>query len=321
MSDQAGLIVIKAGLFTLIQDQGRFNHAQQGLSQGGVCDELAAGWANYLLGNKPDCAVLEICFGQAEFEATQTIALALTGAPMNAQIKLHSGKLISQINNCSFVLEKGQRLQLSFASSGVRAYLAAQGGIDAPSVLGSLSCVKRNAIGGLQEDGQALKDNDFLAIKNTHVSQPNAPFIARKMPTKFIPDYQQPVCLSVLESYQCDAFSVHQKQRFYHSEYIIDKQSDRMGMRLQGEAIKGRLTGIVSEGIALGSIQIPSGGQPIVLLQDRQTLGGYPKIGCVARCDLSLLAQQAPGTALSFKRGNLQVEQMRYLQRLRFFHA
>jgi biotin-dependent carboxylase-like uncharacterized protein len=316
MKFNVGLQVIKAGLFTQLQDKGRYNQAQQGLSQGGFCDELAAGWANYLLGNSTNCSLLEICFGQAEFEATTTMQLALTGAPMNAQIKLTSGQTKAQKNNCSFVLKKGQRLLLSFATSGVRAYLAVKGGFIVKPILGSVSCVKRNVIGGLNGDGNALQDNDFLPASALKDSAPE-----HKIPYKFIPDYNQSVTLSVIEAYQCDAFSMNEKTRFYNSEYHIDKQNDRMGMRLQGPAINGRLSGVVSEGIALGSIQIPADGQPIILLQDRQTLGGYPKIGCVARCDLSLLAQQSTGKSIRFKKGNLQQSQLEYLQRLRFFNA
>jgi len=315
-SNKTGLIVRKAGLFTQLQDLGRFGQALQGLSQGGVCDELAAGWANYLLQNSANAPLLEISFGQAEFEATTTVQLALTGAPMGAKIVKSSGLSKKQGNNQSFVLFKGDCLTLSFATSGVRAYLAVEGGFIAQPILASVSCVKRNSIGGLKQDGSALKEGDFLPTFEQQTE-----FIKRQMPEAFIPDYNQAIKLAVIESYQSDTFSVCEKNRFYNSEYTIDKQTDRMGMRLQGQAITGSVTGIISEGIALGSIQIPADGQPIVLLQDRQTLGGYPKVGCVSRCDLSLLAQQSVGKKIRFKRADLQAEQLRYLQRLQFFNT
>ncbi|WP_022942435.1 biotin-dependent carboxyltransferase family protein [Psychromonas hadalis] len=316
MNIESGLRVKKAGIFTQLQDQGRFYQAQQGVSQGGVCDELAGGWANYLLDNPVNSPLLEISFGQAQFEALSEVQLALTGAPMDAKITLLSGKQIKQHNNCSFILKQGELLTLSFATSGLRAYLAVKGGFIAEAVLGSVSCVKRNSIGGLQGDGGVLKKGDLLPV----LSQQRH-FIKRKMPEQFIPNYNQPLSLAVIESYQCDDFLVSQKNRFYNSEYQIDKHSDRMGMRLQGEPIiKSGSAGIISEGIALGSIQIPADGLPIILLQDRQTLGGYPKIGCVSRCDLSQLAQQPAGNKITFKRSDLQVEQLRYLQQLRFFN-
>ncbi|MCP4321793.1 MAG: biotin-dependent carboxyltransferase family protein [Psychromonas sp.] len=315
-NSSGGLRVKNPGLFTLLQDQGRFGQAQQGLSQGGVCDELAAGWANYLLQNISNAALLEISFGQAEFEATTTLQLALTGAPMDAIIVKQSGRIIKQANNQSFVLFKGDCLKLSFATSGVRAYLAIKGGFVSKAILASVSSVKRNGIGGLKQDGTALKVGDYLPATERQTE-----FIKRQIPKQFIPDHNQPVTLSVIESYQHDRFSVNEKNRFYSSEYTVDKQSDRMGMRLQGEAISGSVTGIISEGIALGGIQIPADGNPIILLQDRQTLGGYPKIGCVSRCDLSQLAQQSVGKKVRFKRAELQTEQLRYLQRLRFFNT
>lgn len=312
----ATLRVNRAGIFTLLQDQGRFGQAQQGLSQGGVCDELAAGWANYLLKNSNSAPLLEISFGQAEFEATADMQLALTGAPMDATIVDIGTFTKKQSNNRSFILHKGERLILSFATNGLRAYLAVKGGFVGQAILASVSCVKRNNIGGLLQDGSVIKEGDCLPV----TKQPST-FVECKIPERFIADYNQPVVLSVIESYQCETFSVKEKNLFYNSEYIIDKHSDRMGMRLQGQAITGNLTGIVSEGIALGSVQIPCDGKPIILLQDRQTLGGYPKIGCVSRCDLSLLAQQSLGKKVRFKRADLQTEQCRYLQRLQFFNS
>lgn len=312
-------MVIKAGIFTQLQDLGRYGQALQGLSQGGVCDELAANWANYLLDNPSNCSLLEICFGQAEFEAQSDLQLALTGAPMHAQIIACSGQLKEQNNNCSFILKKGQHLKLSFASSGMRSYLAVKNGFDVKPMLGSVSSVRRNLIGGLSGDGSILQDNDFLPVFSVSSKQ-SIDFIKRQMPTLYIADYNLPVSLAVIESYQCDGFSVHEKQRFYNNPYQIDTQSDRMGLRLNGRAIRSQLSAIISEGIALGSIQVPADGLPIILLQDRQTLGGYPKIGCVSRCDLSLLAQQSVGKKIVFKRGNLQAEQLRYIQRLRFFN-
>ncbi|MFT6985055.1 MAG: biotin-dependent carboxylase-like uncharacterized protein [Psychromonas sp.] len=315
MKSNPGLYLINAGLFSQIQDLGRYGQAKQGLSQGGVVDEHAAGWANYLLKNSADKSLIEISFGQAEFAAECDLQLALTGADMQASILMQSGKQKAQSNNCSFILKKGDRLKLAFASSGVRAYLAVKGGFNVPTKYGSSSTVKRNSLGGLDGAGGNLKSGDRLAvfeqIKN---------FACTKIPAQFIPDYNKPLTLGVIESYQCEQFPRVQKAKFYSSEYTIDAQSDRMGLRLTGQTVSSLSGGIISEGIALGSIQIPADGLPIILLQDRQTLGGYPKIGCVARCDLSLLAQKSAGQKIAFKPACLADEQLRYLQRLRFFN-
>ncbi len=315
MKSNPGLYVINAGLFSQLQDLGRYGQAKQGLSQGGVVDERAAGWANYLLKNSADKSLIEISFGQAEFAAECDLQLALTGAEMNAFILTKTGKKTAQSNNRSFILKKGQRLKLGFASSGVRAYLAVKGGFNIPPKYGSSSTVKRNFLGGVDGAGGNLKSADSLAV----FEQVNN-FIGTKMPGQFIADYNKPLTLGVIESYQCDHFSSAQKAKFYSSEYTIDAQSDRMGLRLTGQSIACLSRGIISEGIALGSIQIPADGLPIILLQDRQTLGGYPKIGCVARCDLSLLAQKSAGQKIRFKPACLADEQLRYLQRLRFFN-
>lgn len=315
MSEQLSLQVKQAGVFSQLQDSGRFAVAKQGLSQGGVCDERAAGWANYLLKNTSDSSLIEITFGQAEFVAECDCLLALTGADMQALICHASGQKSKQANNRSFILKQGESLKLGIATSGIRAYLAIKGGFQVAKQFASNSTVMRNHLGGVDGQGGRLKSGDRLAVaKQDDVNHLSV------MPTRFIPDYDLPLTLGVIESYQSEQFSLQQKKQFYSREYTISPQSDRMGMRLTGTALQGDFKGIISEGIALGSIQVPADGLPIILLQDRQTLGGYPKIGCVARCDLSLLAQQAVGKKIRFKVTSLTHEQRRYQQRLAFFN-
>lgn len=315
MSNHLSLVVKQAGIFSQLQDSGRFNVAKQGLSQGGVCDERAAGWANFLLKNAPDSTLLEITFGQAEFFAECDCLLALTGADMQAFICHPSGQRIKQANNRTFILKQGESLKLGIATSGIRAYLAIKDGFQVCKQFDSNSTVMRNHLGGVDGEGGRLKNGDRLGI----AKQGNVKHLS-VMPTRFIPDYDQALTLGVIESYQAGLFSPKQKKQFYSREYIISPQSDRMGMRLTGTPLQGDFKGIISEGIALGSIQVPADGLPIILLQDRQTLGGYPKIGCVARCDLSLLAQQTVGKTVRFKVASLRDEQQRYQQRLAFFN-
>lgn len=316
MKNSKGLIVIQPGLFTQLQDAGRYGLAKLGLSQGGVLDEKAANWANYLLHNRSTDSLLEISFGLGEYKASVDCYLALTGADMNAQIVTVSGNTKAQANNCSFKLKKGEHLKLAVAKSGVRAYLAVQGGFDITKQFSSNSTVKRNFIGGEDGVGGNIKKGDYLPI----FEQSDA-FITQKMAAHFVPDYDAPLILSVIESYQSEQFSVRQKEHFYNSEYCISSQSDRMGVRLTGSTIETGNNTMISEGITLGSIQIPADGLPIILLQDRQTLGGYPKIGVIARCDLSLLAQAQAGQKLFFKRTSLASQQLRYRQFLAFFNG
>ncbi|HEY5715832.1 MAG TPA: urea amidolyase, partial [Psychromonas sp.] len=233
MKSEPDLQIINPGIFSQLQDLGRYGQSKHGLSQGGVMDERAAGWANFLLKNSPGNALIEVSFGQAEFAALEDLQLALTGAEMNAHIvDQHSSVKTPQKNNCSFMLQKGQRLKLGFATSGVRAYLAVKGGFDLPLKFGSISTVKRNFLGGLDGQGGQLKVGDLLAV-----FAQDGDFIGRGIPRQFIPDYDKQLTLGVIESYQADRFSREQKAKFYAAVYKVSGENDRMGMRLNGEPL------------------------------------------------------------------------------------
>ncbi len=285
----SGLTVIRPGVQSSLQDLGRFGVASQGLSQGGAMDLHAHCWANKILENSVSCPTLEIVIGLAEFKAESDLQLALAGAEMQAHI---DGEAVG--NWFSFSLLQGQTLTLKAAISGMRSYLAVSGGFQIEPILGSVSTVVRNQLGGL--DGDMLQTDDFLPTK-PHVSY--AASLRSYVPRSFLPEYSDTMTLRVIESYQSTDFSPQELKKFYQSEYILTQDCDRMGARLTGEPINAP-TGLISEGIALGAIQVPVDGQPIILLNDRQTLGGYPKIGCVARVDLPKLAQARPGTRIGF---------------------
>lgn len=292
------LEVIRPGVQSLIQDLGRLGAAEQGLSQGGAVDLHAFCWANYLVGNHPNSPTIEITLGQAQFRATDDCLVVLTGADMRPTL---AGKPVSGWH--SFLMKKGQSLKLGIARHGLRAYLAVRGGFEVPHLLGSCSAVPRNHLGGLA-NGKPLMVNDRLVI-NHHDVIPIEALEGRQAAARFVPDYSLPITLRVIESYQEGMFQPAEKNRFYTSYYTVSQDVDRMGYRLSGPAVQADVDGIVSEGIALGAIQFPPNGQPIVLLNDRQTLGGYPKLGCVARVDLPRLAQAKPGDRVAFRRGDL----------------
>lgn len=308
----AALVVQHPGMLSLLQDLGRLGVAEQGLSQGGAVDLHAACWANYLVGNMASAAVIEITLGMAQFIAVEDCTLALTGAPMQPLLD----DIPMESWQCVF-MRAGQTLKLGGARHGLRAYLAVQGGFLAPDVLGSCATVVRNQLGGLSH-GQPLVTGDRVPFA---YASPDPTMLSRhrQTPSRFIPDYSQPITLRVIESYQAAAFQAVEKAQFYASHYTVSQETDRMGCRLSGPAIQAEIDGIISEGIALGSIQIPPDGQPIVLLNDRQTLGGYPKLGCVARVDIARLAQAAPGTSVQFIQGDLAVLSEEWRQFSRFF--
>lgn len=312
----ATMEVIRPGMLTLIQDTGRYGAGAQGLSQGGAVDLHAFCWANYLLTNDANSAMLEITLGQAEFHVLQDCRIAVTGADMQPQL---DGVPLPMWQ--SIEVRKGQRIVFGFARSGLRAYLAVQGGFDAPIVLGSAACVPRNQLGGLHQ-GKGLEKGDRLSVNQLpeeSLKELEGKGVSRQASARFIPDYNKAIELRVIESYQQASFPEIDKQRFYSGRYTVSQETDRMGCKLTGEPIHADVEGIVSEGIALGAIQIPPNGQPIVLLNDRQTLGGYPKLGCVARIDLPRLAQARPGTEVIFKRATLAEVIEQWQQFSRFF--
>ena len=314
----SGLEVVNPGFLSLIQDLGRHGSAYLGLSPGGPIDLHAFCWGNKLLGNSANAAAIEITLGQDSFKATKDTLLALTGAEMQATVDDQP-----QPNWHTFVLKKGQVLSLGIAHSGLRAYVSVAGGIKVPLVFNSAATVCRNQLGGLAEAnnefglGNKLRQADQLPVNDLALT--GSPLIHHGVPVRYVPTYPAEITICLIESYQCDAFNDQQKALFYQSQYQVTPHSDRMGIRLAGPSISSELSGIVSEGIALGSVQIPPDGQPIILLNDRQTLGGYPKLGCIARRDLSKIAQARPGTIVRFQPANLQQQTKKWCEFMRFF--
>lgn len=308
----SGLQVMSSGMLSLIQDLGRYGVARHGLSAGGPADLHAHCWANQLLDNPSNASVLEITMGNASFLALDDILMSLTGADTNPHV---DGEPMATWR--SFLLRKGQTLKLGYAKTGFRCYLAVAGGFDTPKVFGSSATVVRNQLGGVgDEPGRALQKGDLLPASRSYTNG-DKPF--NWVPRLFIPKYSDEVSLSVIESYQSHLFSRQAKRTFYANRYQISDKSDRMGIRLQGEPVQMDLSGVISEGITYGSIQFPSNGQPIILLNDRQTLGGYPKIGCVSRMSLMKLAQARPGSTIHFYRGDIELETKAYGEFMRFF--
>lgn len=287
---QSAFTVIEPGVFTLIQDLGRFGQANLGLTTGGPVDKLAFDWANRLLGNQPNDAMLEVTFGGLKLQANINTVISITGAELPFTINGIKAKLWS-----THQVKAGDVLEIGFAIAGIRAYLAIAGGVQVKEQFSSRSTVVREGIGGI--DGKALQSNDLLPAWQQAV----LPSKQLSLLTKYVPTYTTTVSLRVVLGYQQAQFSQLQQRRFFNTEYKVSNQCDRMGYRLEGRAIKIEQTSMLSEGIALGAIQIPPDGQPIVLMHDRQTIGGYPKIGSVLSIDLAKLAQCGQGALVRFE--------------------
>lgn len=305
----AALRVIKPGQLSLIQDFGRFGLSHIGITQSGPVDDYAYSWANHLLGNEVNLPTLEITLGQAEFKIEHACMLAIAGGNLSATL---DGKPID--NWQSFGAQAGQTLKFGLPKNGLRSYLAVRGGFAVTAHLGSVSTSLKETLGGLNQNGEPLQAGTALSF-NPHLIDNKPTHIT----FRYKPDYDLPLKLRVIESYQIDSFDPQIIEQFYHSSFTVSQHADRMGYRLNGAIISPPSEPILSEGIALGAIQIPPDGQPIILLNDRQTIGGYPKIGCVARIDLPRLAQAKPGQKVQFVRGDLQGLQEVWSQWALFF--
>jgi biotin-dependent carboxylase-like uncharacterized protein len=298
--------VIKPGLLALVQDLGRHGHQSIGLTTGGPMDEVAFRWGNALLDNDPNCAQIEITFGMFTLEAQANTSIAITGADLGATL---NDKSIPPWQ--TYAIKKGDILAFHQPVWGLRAYLAVKGGVLCEPTLGSVATVMREKIGGLTSKGDKLKKGDSLSYHTSHDHQ------QRAVPRLAIPNYGNKE-IPVILGYQYQSFSSLERANFFSSDYTVSSNSDRMGYRLEGKAVHTELKGIISEGIAYGAIQIPKDGQPIVLLRDRQTIGGYPKMGCVTRVGGGILAQQKPGDIIQFTPITVdQAEQERHLQMAR----
>ena len=284
-----GLKVIKPGVLTTLQDWGRYGHKENGLSWGGPMDEHAFLWVNHLLNNPPKSCAIEITIGLAAFESQTNTTIAVCGADMGLTINNKPSTCWS-----THAIKVGDKIQFGSAQRGLRTYMGIAGGFNVEPVFGSSATVVREHLGGLS--GQALKANDIINAQKTNTFKHQ-----RRVPFAFVPAYEQTATLRFIPGYQNDRFSAIQRDLFINNTYSVSQRQDRMGCQFLGEKIHYDGSGIISEGIALGSIQIPPDGQPIILLKDSGSIGGYPKLGCIARVDLNKLAQCRPGDQISFK--------------------
>jgi biotin-dependent carboxylase-like uncharacterized protein len=298
-------VVETPGLLSLVTDCGRFGQAHLGLTTGGPMDPFAFRLANALVGNHANTTLIETTLGGLSLTAGADCLIAVTGAVTSVQIE---GK-VSPLWQ-SHRIKRGQTIELGQPEQGLRNYIAVSGGFDVDKEFGSTSTVLREGIGGL--GGIRLQQGDKLAV-----GQSAASARCRSLPESAIPDYATTHPLRLVTGYQFADFPLCSRQRFFTGEYKISAQADRMGYRLSGPAIRSGSRSMLSEGITLGAVQVPADGQPIVLLNDRQTIGGYPKLGSVLSLDCALLAQWGPGTTISFE--PVSIEQAHNL--LHFYQA
>ncbi|MFA5664933.1 biotin-dependent carboxyltransferase family protein [Castellaniella sp.] len=308
------IAVLKPGALSLLQDLGRYGWQRFGVVVSGAMDQWAHRCANALVGNADDAASLEMTLVGPSLLFRQAQVIALCGAHLSARIGAQEVPL-----NRALVVRAGARLDFGPRVSGVRAYLAVRGGFAVEPVLGSRSTHVRAGMGGLQ--GRALKKGDILPTVGGLDDAEQAllgtqDFVRLHRPARVAPVPRSDGRIRIVPGPQWDLFTEAAHRCLLDSGFRVAAQSDRMGIRLSGVALEQhQALEMISQGVTFGAVQVPADGQPIILMADRQTTGGYPKIAHVASVDLPRLAQCAPGERLYFETISLDTAQALYLER------
>ncbi|PID67358.1 MAG: urea carboxylase [Fusobacteriales bacterium] len=293
----------KAGLCTTIQDIGRIGYQQFGIPVSGVMDEFAFLVGNFLVESPKNNAVLEMQFMGSTIEFYVDMSIAITGADNSPKINNKEIKMWESIN-----VKKGDILSFGNLKNALRTYVAFAGELDVPIINGSKSTLMKAKMGGL--NGRKLNIGDEIKIINPRLTSKKNTF-----PQNLIPNYSHSNEIRVVLGPQDDYFKEEGISKFFESEYQITKDCDRMGMRLLGETIEHKeKADIISDAAVFGSIQVPGNGQPIILLADRQTTGGYTKIATVIKADLYKLGQMLPGDKIKFKKLSIEEAQEEYIK-------
>jgi len=284
--------VTKPGWFSTVQDLGRYGYQQYGVPVGGTMDSCSAIVANRLIGNPDHAAVLELTLKGPELEFEGDAHIAITGADLSPTI---DGKIVPQWE--CIKVSCGSRLCFGTARTGARSYLAIAGGIDVPLVLGSRSTHCASITGGFK--GRPLRPGDVL--RSGRPTEFVDRLIGKRLPGRLIPRYGKSVTLRIVPGPQHDYFATAAFTTLIDSSYTITPHSDRMGYRLTGpKVVCDGSARFISDCTTMGALQVPADEQPILLMADRQTTGGYPKIAIVISADLPLAAQLAPGDTITF---------------------
>jgi biotin-dependent carboxylase-like uncharacterized protein len=307
----AAIKIVRAGLFDTVQDLGRIGYMALGMPTAGAMDRVSHTLANALVGNPANTATIEIgVMGPDIVVEADSVRVALVGRLSPSLIEGPDAPPKPLDSDRTHLLKRGQTLRVGMIDGTSTAYLAVAGGLALPPFMGSLATYSRAGIGGF--DGRKLAAGDVLPLARE--SAPGGD--ERKLGSAF--DYGSGP-IRVVWGPQDDHFSEKGRQTFTQSEYRVSKEADRMGIRFEGPTIEHATpvakggADIISDGIGPGAIQVPGAGLPIVLLGDRQTVGGYPKIATVASVDLPRLGRLLPGQTVRF--AAIAVEEAEKLRR------
>lgn len=313
------ITIRKPGLLSSIQDLGRYGYQKYGVITSGAMDPIAHRIANLLVGNPENTPTIEMTWIGPVIQFDQDSLIAICGGDLSPTIQNTPIPLWKTI-----FIKKGTVIHFGTARSGCRAYLAVAGGYSIPQVMNSTSTYLRANIGGFH--GRALIAGDHLSfntpselsikmMKQLKLHLGNQPYVVMKWSAASDLNYNN-LTIRVIKGRHYFLFSKDSQEQFFSKPFVITAQSDRMGYRLKGPILTlSKAKEMLSEAVAYGTIQVPADGNPIILLADRQTTGGYPKIGQIASVDFSLIAQAKPGDQVYFTEISLEEAQRLYLKR------
>ncbi len=300
--------IIIPGALTTVQDRGRFGNMATGFTESGAADADAFKTANILVGNDINCAAFEMTLMGMGVQFLSDSVIALTGAEM----ALHINGTIRKSYK-AYAIKKGDYVYCSPAKSGCRSYLAVKGGIKTEPVLGSRSTSLKLKLGGFS--GRQLKPGDIIPTDESFVLPEN---LEKRELSQ--PSFEKNVTLRAIAGPQDDMFTENGINHFFNDEFKVSPTSDRMGIRLSGEPVETKNgSDIISDGIVSGSVQIPKDGNPIILIADHQTTGGYAKLATVISVDISKAAQLTPGCTVKFSRVTPKEAEKLYKEHNKYF--
>lgn len=288
-------VVDKPGIFTIVQDLGRWGHQFRGVTVSEPMDPFSLRMGNVMLGNEQNDAALEVSMFGLEITMQSECCVAVTGADL--------GLTIDGAPAAAWAVHyvaPGAKIALkSLTGDGCRAYVCFSGGVDVPVVMGSRSTFTRAKLGGYK--GRKLEAGDVVGLCRPRPLWRLAEGFA--CPPELRPTRFKNEPLDTMDGPQIDAFSEKGIETFYNETYTITNEADRMGYRLAGPDIdRVKPADIVSDGIVFGSVQVQGQNQPIVMMSDRQTTGGYTKIAVVGAWSMAQLAQRLPNETVKFRR-------------------
>ncbi|MFT5542650.1 MAG: biotin-dependent carboxylase-like uncharacterized protein [Glaciecola sp.] len=317
--------ILTSGLYARFTDHGRIGHQHKGFTQSGALDSNSHNLANAILGKALNSPTIEILFGGFKVIATEDIVIAVTGA--ETSIKLDNSP---QSINTAFCLLKGQTLEIGYPSLGARNYIACHKDYDIAYFLDSCCMVTRERINAKGQTSAGLQFNEIVkyrkvgdgelskvAVNNICNMTEQVAGQEKKVNPLLLTKLANEYIVRVVLGYQHNLFDHKMKALFFNQRFVVSEDVNSMGMRLEGKSIAQKSVKMYSEGIANGAIQITPNGLPIIMLGERQTIGGYPKVGSVISIDLPELGQCRPGSYIRFEECDMLTARQLWLLRQR----